>query len=200
MFLPGESPRTEEPGGLQSPGWQRVRHGRATNTLERTADPRRVLRHEPMVSTGMSALLEASPWFILKTDFHQSWSNFHHLSLSSYSPLVWSGLIPEYLDLSFYTQNQHSILILQPTEGLGFIPNSAATKQYNPWPCEAPRPFRTPSFIKMKGSPTSLPRAKAINIFTVSHFHFHLLQFPQASVYSAPYTPTLNEYICLFPS
>ena len=192
MFLPGESPWTEEPGGLQSPGWQRVRHRRATNILECTVDPRRVLRREPMVFTGMSALLEASPWFILKTDFHQSWSNFHHLSLSSYSQLVWSGLIPEYLDLSFYTQNQHSVLILQPTEGLGFIPNSAATK--------LPRPFRTPSFIKMKGSPTSLPRAKAINIFTVSHFHFHLLQFPQASVYSVPYTPTLNEHICLFPS
>ena len=25
-FLPGESPWTEEPGGLQSIGWQRVRH------------------------------------------------------------------------------------------------------------------------------------------------------------------------------
>ena len=27
VFLPGESPRTEEPGGLQSLGSQRVRHG-----------------------------------------------------------------------------------------------------------------------------------------------------------------------------
>ena len=27
MFLPGESPWTEEPVGLQSLGWQRVRHG-----------------------------------------------------------------------------------------------------------------------------------------------------------------------------
>ena len=26
LFLPGESPRTEEPGGLQSMGLQRVRH------------------------------------------------------------------------------------------------------------------------------------------------------------------------------
>ena len=26
VFLPGESPRTEEPGGLQSMGSQRVRH------------------------------------------------------------------------------------------------------------------------------------------------------------------------------
>ena len=25
-FLPGESPRTEEPGGLQSMGWPRVRY------------------------------------------------------------------------------------------------------------------------------------------------------------------------------
>ena len=26
VFLPGESPRTEEPGELESMGWQRVRH------------------------------------------------------------------------------------------------------------------------------------------------------------------------------
>ena len=26
VFLPGESPRTEEPGGLQSVVWQRARH------------------------------------------------------------------------------------------------------------------------------------------------------------------------------
>ena len=30
VFLPGESPRTEEPGGLQSMGSQKVRHGLAT--------------------------------------------------------------------------------------------------------------------------------------------------------------------------
>ena len=30
VFLPEESPRTEEPGGLQSMGSQRVRHYRAT--------------------------------------------------------------------------------------------------------------------------------------------------------------------------
>ena len=32
VFLPGESPRTEEPGGLQSMGSQRVGHNWATNT------------------------------------------------------------------------------------------------------------------------------------------------------------------------
>ena len=30
LFLPGESPWTEEPGRLQSVGWQRVRHDLAT--------------------------------------------------------------------------------------------------------------------------------------------------------------------------
>ena len=30
VFLPGESPRTEKPGGLLSMGWQRVRHDWAT--------------------------------------------------------------------------------------------------------------------------------------------------------------------------
>ena len=30
VFLPGESPWTEEPGGLQSMGSDRVRHDRAT--------------------------------------------------------------------------------------------------------------------------------------------------------------------------
>ena len=33
VFLPGESPWTEEPGGLQSIGSQRVRHKWATNTF-----------------------------------------------------------------------------------------------------------------------------------------------------------------------
>ena len=38
VFLPGEPPRTEEPGGLQSMGSLRVRHGRATKThIERTS-------------------------------------------------------------------------------------------------------------------------------------------------------------------
>ena len=32
VFLPGESPRTEEPGGLQSMGSQREGYDRATNT------------------------------------------------------------------------------------------------------------------------------------------------------------------------
>ena len=33
VFLPGESPWTEEPGGLQSMGLQRVKHNWATNTF-----------------------------------------------------------------------------------------------------------------------------------------------------------------------
>ena len=32
MFLPGRIPWTEEPGGLQSMGSQRVRHDRASDT------------------------------------------------------------------------------------------------------------------------------------------------------------------------
>ena len=32
VFMPGESPWTEESGGLQSMGSQRVRHEQATNT------------------------------------------------------------------------------------------------------------------------------------------------------------------------
>ena len=32
VLLPGESPQTEEPGGLQFMGWQRVRHDWASNT------------------------------------------------------------------------------------------------------------------------------------------------------------------------
>ena len=31
-ILAWEIPRTEEPGGLQSTGWQRITHNRATNT------------------------------------------------------------------------------------------------------------------------------------------------------------------------
>lgn len=76
------------------------------------------------------------------------------------------------MDLSFYTQDHLSALILQPTEGLGFIPNSTATKEYNPWPYQEPHSFRTSSFIKMKGSPTSLPR---------SHQYHHCFSFPLSS-------------------
>ena len=39
VFLPGESPRTEEPGGLQSIGFQRVRHGWVNkNTMQASVD------------------------------------------------------------------------------------------------------------------------------------------------------------------
>ena len=37
VFFPGEFPWTEEPGGLQSMGWQRVRHDWATK--HSTAQP-----------------------------------------------------------------------------------------------------------------------------------------------------------------
>ena len=33
VFLPGESPWTEEPGGVQSMGWQRVRHDGTTKHI-----------------------------------------------------------------------------------------------------------------------------------------------------------------------
>ena len=36
MFLPGRVPWTEEPGGLQSMGSQRVRHDRAADTSSPT--------------------------------------------------------------------------------------------------------------------------------------------------------------------
>ena len=38
VFLPGESPWTEEPGGLQSMGSQRVRHNWETNTCEHASN------------------------------------------------------------------------------------------------------------------------------------------------------------------
>ena len=52
VFLPGESPWTEEPGGLQSMGSHRVRHNWATNTLHFGGSPGGTVVKNPPASAG----------------------------------------------------------------------------------------------------------------------------------------------------
>ena len=60
VFSPGESPWTEEPGGLQSMGWQRVRHDWATkHSTHSTA--REPVTHQGFTTTCISPGLPLQP-------------------------------------------------------------------------------------------------------------------------------------------
>ena len=81
VFLPGESPWTEEPGRLQSIGSQRVRHDRSDFSQSFHSLSRVWLFATPWTTAGQASLSITNSWSLLTLMSIESVMPFNHLIL-----------------------------------------------------------------------------------------------------------------------
>ena len=86
VFLPGESPWTEEPGGPQSMGLQRVKHNWATNTYKKTICINCDIWH--FCSDPIHVILDFLFFFLFLLIVSSFFSGFIFFA-SFFCPLIW---------------------------------------------------------------------------------------------------------------
>ena len=102
VFLPRESPRTEEPAGLLSTGSQRFGHNWATNTFTFIY----LLTWKPFLHGGVGGLACGGSWCVLE---RRGWESLWEPLLNYISCLATSPLVPHWPS-SFFLSPSLSIL------------------------------------------------------------------------------------------